>query len=249
VYQRIAGFALPLVAAALVWFAYLDHRHRVAEAAAADDASGVARFDPSSTDNTRAMFAHIYDAAAWGSGSAGQGTSGAGSTAPATMLYRAYLQQFLADHHIKSVVDAGCGDWEFSHTVDWTGIDYQGFDIVDSVIAGDKAKYEAPNVHFTAANIVETDLPPADLLIVKHVLQHLPNADVQKFLAKQLGKYKYALITNGIEARTLTSPNRDVALGGYRPLDITQPPFGVAGMKVLTYWAADAMHQVVLVTK
>ena len=35
-------------------------------------------------------------------------------------------QQFLKDNAIRSVVDAGCGDWEFSQAIDWTGIDYKG---------------------------------------------------------------------------------------------------------------------------
>jgi len=125
-----------------------------------------------STEATRSAFASIYSGATWGTNDKGIGNSGTGSTLRATALYRTFLQQFLKDNHIASVVDAGCGDWEFSKAIDWTGIDYKGFDIVDAVIAADKKLYTKPNVHFFGANIVEKDLPPADLLISKHVLQH-----------------------------------------------------------------------------
>src|SRR5689334_20558292 len=80
--------------------------------------------------STRDVFTGIYGRGTWGTNDAGVGTSGAGSTLQATAVYRAFLQQFLKDHAIRSVVDAGCGDWEFSQAIDWTGIDYRGFDIV-----------------------------------------------------------------------------------------------------------------------
>ena len=46
--------------------------------------------------------------------------------------------------------------------------------------------------------MVEDPLPPADLLIVKHVLQHIPNRDVLKFLP-QLKKYKHVLLVNSAD--------------------------------------------------
>jgi SAM-dependent methyltransferase len=194
--------------------------------------------------STRQAFEGIYAKAVWGKNTEGQGHSGTGSTLRSTAVYRAFLQQFLADNQIRSVVDAGCGDWEFSQTIDWTGIDYKGYDIVEAVVARNKAGFAAPNVQFFTANIVEQELPPADLLISKHVLQHLPNADVQKFLP-QLHKYKHVLLVNGVDLATLSAANADIVPGGYRELDVTRAPFNLPGAKVLTYWDGHHMHQVV----
>jgi SAM-dependent methyltransferase len=200
---------------------------------------------PQKESGTGAAFDKIYREATWGTNADKRGHSGTGSTLRTTLLYRTFLQDFLATYDIHSVVDAGCGDWEFSQTIDWSGIDYKGYDIVESVVANNKKLYEKPNIHFFVANIVETELPPADLLIVKHVLQHLPDADVTKFIA-QLPKYKHALITNGVNATLLTAFHKsDIEPGGYRELDITRPPFGVQGAKVLTYADGIHMHQVV----
>jgi len=218
---------------------------RIADAGAPPPAAPAAPI--ASTEATRSAFASIYSGATWGTNDKGIGNSGTGSTLRATALYRTFLQQFLKDNHIASVVDAGCGDWEFSKAIDWTGIDYKGFDIVDAVIAADKKLYTKPNVHFFGANIVEKDLPPADLLISKHVLQHLPNGNVAKFLT-QLPKYKHVLFVDGVDPVTLTAANTDIQPGDYRELDVTQPPFSIAGVKPLTYWDGNHMHQVVYIS-
>lgn len=205
----------------------------------------VAHAEPAAPDTAK-VFDDIYRHAKWGTNTAGVGNSGTGSTLPATLLYRTFLQQFLKDNAIHSVVDAGCGDWEFSQAINWTGIDYKGFDIVETVVAQDTKKYAKPNIHFATANIIDYDLPAADLLISKHVLQHLPNRDVAKFVAK-LSKYKHVLLINGVNRDTMSGANTDIAPGEYRELDVTRPPFNVPGIKVLTYWDGFHMQQVIYI--
>ena len=195
-------------------------------------------------------FDKVYRESVWGQNDAGAGHSGTGSTLSATKEYRAFVQKFLADHQIKSVVDAGCGDWEFSQAIDWTGIDYKGYDIVESVIASNKSRYGKPNIQFFVANVVDEALPPADLLISKHVLQHLPDAHVKRFLDTQLPRYKHALITNGVHANSKTANHAaDIEIGGYRPLDIRQPPFNVSGKRALMYFDDHHYHLVVHVER
>jgi SAM-dependent methyltransferase len=190
------------------------------------------------------VFADIYRHGTWGKSAEGAGTSGTGSTVRRTVIYRTFLQRFIKENDIRSVVDAGCGDWEFSQTLDWTGIDYKGFDIVESNIANHSRKHSKPNIQFLLGNVVELDLPPADLLICKHVLQHLPTRDVQTFLT-QVTKYKHVLLTNSVNEKTLSATNGDIVVGGYRELDPTARPFNLRGTKVLTYWDGYNMHQVV----
>jgi len=200
--------------------------------------------DSASKPSAQQVFTDIYRHAKWGRNSQGAGASGWGSRLRATLIYRTFLQQFMKDNHIRSVVDAGCGDWEFSQALDWSGIDYKGFDIVESNIVHHRLKHAKPNIQFFLGNFVELELPPADLLICKHVLQHLPTQDVQTFLT-QVPKYKHTLLTNGVNANTMTAQNLDIAVGGYRQLDPTAPPFNLPGTKVLTYWDGYYMNQVV----
>ncbi len=201
---------------------------------------------PTASASMQEVFDDIYRRAKWGTNAGDAGVSGYGSSMPATLLYRTFLQQFMEKAGVRSVVDAGCGDWESSRAVDWKGIDYKGFDIVASVVDSDRKKYETPNVRFFVANIVDEDLPPADLLICKHVLQHLPTVAVQKFL-KQLPKYKHVLLVDSVNPGTLSGKNQDINAGEFRELDVTRPPFNVRGAKVLTYWDGGNMQQVVYV--
>jgi SAM-dependent methyltransferase len=190
------------------------------------------------------VFSNIYTKKLWGVNADGEGHSGSGSTLEATVIYRVFLQDFLEKHKITSVVDAGCGDWECSRALDWSGIEYRGYDIVEEVIAKNRKRYAAPNIQFFVANVLTDPLPAADLLICKHVLQHLPNRDVLRF-RPQMEKYKHVLLVNSVDSATMSAPNNDIRLGDYRPLDPTRAPFYIVGKKILTYWDGDHMQQVI----
>ena len=56
------------------------------------------------------------------------GGSGTGSREDVTRDYREFLSQFMRAAKIGSIVDLGCGDWQFSRHIDWSGIDYTGID-------------------------------------------------------------------------------------------------------------------------
>jgi SAM-dependent methyltransferase len=194
-----------------------------------------------------AIFSKIYTDKIWGANNQGEGFSGPGSTIEHTGKYRAFLQKFLADHDIQSVVDAGCGCWEFSKTIDWTGIDYQGFDVVEAVIKRNKALYGSDTIQFKVGDgTKENVLPPADLLLCKEVLQHLSFEDIEKFL-RNLKSYKYCLITNDIHPFGGKTMNGDIQSGSYRCLDLREPPFCLKAEEVLTYRAFPFLKQVLLI--
>ena len=171
-------------------------------------------------------FNGIYSEGIWGRDVTGKGTSGSGSTLEITREYRAYLEDFIRKHHVRSVVDAGCGDWTFSSTIDWGGASYLGVDIASDVIEANRRKYEKRHVTFQVGDITE-ELPAADLLISKDVLQHLPDALVDKFIRNNLkkGKYKWVLLTND-----RGSGNPDIVPGGYRAINLAAAPFNVPGL-------------------
>jgi SAM-dependent methyltransferase len=171
-------------------------------------------------------FNSIYAEGTWGKDVAGKGTSGTGSTLEITREYRVYLEDFMKKHSVKSVVDAGCGDWSFSSTIDWGDASYLGIDIASDVIVAVRNKHEKGRIKFQVGDITG-ELPAAELLISKDVLQHLSNELVHKFIRNNLrkGKYKWVILTND-----RGSENRDVANGGYRAIDLAAPPFEVRGL-------------------
>lgn len=170
-------------------------------------------------------FDAIYRDGVWGKDEEGLGYSGPGSTAYATRMYRAFLEGFLSTGAVRSVVDAGCGDWTFSRDVAWPPIQYRGYD-ASAVAIAKASRYAGMARSFEVADITQP-LPSADLLLCKDVLQHLPNAMVQAFIENNLkpGKYKYAIITND-----KGEGNPDIVVGGHRALDLSAPPFNVTGL-------------------
>lgn len=202
-------------------------------------------------DAYQAIFTTIYEYAIWGKNAEGNGTSGHGSRVQHTAAYRNLVEQFMESHNITSVIDVGCGDWEFSQYIAWGTVNYIGYDIVEPVIQRNRARYKSANIDFIHANFLDVDLPAADLLICKDVLQHLFNKDIIKFLA-QLPKFKYCLITNEVNSNTLSSDNDDIPLnemriGGMRKIDLCRPPFNISGTVLLNYRIGREIHQVLLI--
>ena len=122
-------------------------------------------------NQTEKVFTHIYTLGEWDE----SGFSLSGSQVEITQVYMDYLQNFLREHEIHSVVDLGCGDWAFSRYIDWKGIEYLGIDIVKSVVERNQRLFTQPNVTFIYADALNMELPEADLLLCKDVFQHLPN--------------------------------------------------------------------------
>lgn len=163
------------------------------------------------------VFNTIYETNAWGYG------SGSGSNENLCRGYVQFLQQFFRQNNIQSIVDIGCGDWQFSKNIDFDGIDYKGYDVASFVVNRNLAKYKKPNIDFIHYNGDFSALPKADLAICKDVLQHLPNQNIRQFI-ENLSKYKYALIANDIG---LVGENNDILLDIYahRSLDLRAEPF------------------------
>jgi SAM-dependent methyltransferase len=172
-------------------------------------------------------FEQIYATNEWGSG------SGEGSLPMHTLGYVEFLQRFLAEKRISSVVDMGCGDWQFSRSIQWGSIRYRGYDVVRSVIEENIKRYSAPNVSFHLYSGNAEELPPADLLISKDVLQHLSDNSIGKVLPF-LDRFKYSLLTNCVNPRGTTVP-MDIADGDFRYLDLRLPPFSLAAKEVYSF--------------
>ncbi len=192
------------------------------------------------------VFTAVYDAGKWGFNEDGSSSSGWGSQVQYAKPYLEFLIDFLKKNEIKSVLDAGCGDWTLSRTIDWGGIEYCGIDVVKSLVEKNQKLFSKPNIRFMHGDLIEMKFPDSQLLLCKDVLQHLTNSDVRRFLKKIRG-FKHCLITNDIVEgdKILGDKNRDLkARGKNRPLDLTLPPFKIKGEKVLTYSVGDHTKQV-----
>jgi SAM-dependent methyltransferase len=192
------------------------------------------------------VFSDIYERGEWGVNENKKGNSGSGSDPRNAMTYIAFLQNFLAQNNIKSVVDLGCGDWRLGREIRWGGVQYIGIDVVESVIHQNIENFSSPKISFIVADGVDYSLPKADLLICKDVLQHLPFEDI-KCIVKQFNKFKFCIIVNDVDPVKLTCENLDIPRGHYRCLDLTKPPFSISGRKMLTYASGEETKQLLLI--
>lgn len=159
--------------------------------------------------------------------------SGEGSLPEHTRGYVKVLQKFLRQRCITTVVDVGCGDWQFSRLIDWSAVSYDGFDVVSSVIAENQKRFSSDRVKFHLYSGNPTELPTADLLIAKDVLQHLSHRGVKAFFP-ELKRYKYAIITNCVNPCGPTA-NADIEDGDFRYLDLRLPPFSIEADELFSF--------------
>jgi hypothetical protein len=162
-------------------------------------------------------FQRIYAQNLWGFG------SGHGSLPRATKTYRTFVETFIRENGVKSVIDFGCGDWQFSRFIDWSGSGYLGLDVNAGLIQRNRSKYASDAIRFEVAPERFSDVPGGELLLVKDVLQHLPTAVVHQFMAEVVTRFRFALITNCV--RPAAALNREIEIGDWRPLDLRARPY------------------------
>ena len=176
--------------------------------------------------STEEAFTEIYNKNLWGEG------SGPGSDPENSKPYLGLLQTYLNSPKFTSIVDLGCGDWRLMATlIVPSNKIYDGFDVVQSVIDKNSKTYTKPNIHFHHIhNIIDFNNQKGDLLIVKDVLQHWPNKDIEYFITNILPNFKYALITHDFDRKNC---NIDIKHGEFKFIDLEIAPFNMRGLEHL----------------
>ncbi|XCF06917.1 class I SAM-dependent methyltransferase [Tamlana crocina] len=181
---------------------------------------------------TKAVMEQIYDMHLWG-GTDFDFYSGEGSHDPE--IINPYLETVTA--FLKSfsnpltVCDLGCGDFNigkhlYQHTKKYTGVD-----IVENLIERNKTLFPESHLEFLCLDIAKGDLPPADFIMLRQVLQHLSNGEVLA-ITKKLANYKYIILTEHLPTGDFI-PNKDIISGqGIRikqnsGVDILKAPFNL----------------------
>ena len=172
------------------------------------------------------QFTKIYQKGGW---SKGRG-SGVGSSLLYNKKYIQFLENFLKDNDIKSVIDYGCGDWQFSQHINWGDIDYLGLDIVDSVIEKNQIKF--PNYSFVSDTDVFKHLDGKELIIIKDVLMHWPNDEIINFLDKLIKIDILIFLVNSAYHKNQPT-ERKIKIGGWSPLEYDKFPLNKYNTKLI----------------
>jgi len=161
---------------------------------------------------TKAAMEQVYEKNLWG-GKKGDFYSGFGShdqelVAPYIEVVSSFLKSF--DEPI-TVCDLGCGDFNVGKELVQYSKKYIAVDIAENLIFRNRELFKHGNLEFLCLDISVDDLPEGDCAIVRHVLQHLSNAEVQRVLNKLSG-FENAIISEHVPNGEFI-PNRDIISG------------------------------------
>ena len=177
---------------------------------------------------------------------------GWGSTVENTRDICRDLPNLIKGFGIKSMNDAGCGDLNWIRHIDFhsLGVKYVGYDLYEreswkelrQIYDGTKFGCSNPKHDSTfcrvwdlrIADITTTVLPPADLVMCRDVMIHLPNYEVMNVIENLRKSHSYLLATS------FTSPGdndadysfcneeriREVSMK-HSKLDLRLPPFNL----------------------
>ena len=163
--------------------------------------------------------------------------SGAGSHDPAiSTAYitaaRVFLRYFeLIEGRKANVADLGCGDFWIGSQVRPSCAGYIACDIAPSVIEFNKKHFKDLDVDFRQLNLIKDELPRADVVFVRQVLQHLSNDDIKTALPKISESFKFLVLTEHLPFGAFV-PNLEKSLSDEHirlhlnsGVVLTSPPF------------------------
>lgn len=168
----------------------------------------------------------------------GESLSGCGSEGAFARESVSIVARFIAEHKVRSVVDVGCGDFSIGQHLAPLVERYHAVDVSRTIITLNRASYRhLKNTTFDYLNVVEDVVPTADLVLVRQVLQHLSNAQIERSLIniERSGAPHILIAEHVCRPGCMVQPNRDLEhhsvdtrISRGSGVDIGFPPFSRA---------------------
>ena len=181
-------------------------------------------------------FETIYHNSLFGSP---ESRSGPGSTLAQTSHIRAVLAQLIRELDIRTLLDVPCGDFHWMSHVELSHIHYIGGDIVTSMIRKNHSDHGSENIEFRVLDIVNDELPRADMILCRDCLVHLTLEDGVKAIEnfKRSGA-RYLLSTTFPEHRGNSDEFRY-----WRTVDLEGEPFTLGSPVRLVREGCTEVHR------
>lgn len=185
---------------------------------------------------TKNVMKQVYQQRLWGSNNtpfySGDGSHDTEIIEPYIQTVINFLKKFSP---FLTVCDLGCGDFNIGKEIAPFSSKYIAIDIVDELILYNQTKYQNENISFKCLDIAAEALPKTECVIIRQVLQHLCNAEIESIL-KKLHQFKYIILTEHLPDGEFI-PNLDILSGqGIRlkknsGIDIEAYPFNFKAFK------------------
>lgn len=183
-------------------------------------------------ENNQAVFDKVYSDLVWQEGTDSKSASGDGSDG----LWLDESIKYIANNKFiegRKVLEIGCGDFSFGSKIAEMAQHYTAGDVSSVIIEQNKKRYaELGNVEFVQIDATSDKLPQAEVVIIRQVLQHLPN-DMVLGVLNQIDELNPAkvIVFEDVPADAF-EPNLDLATPGPYTrhmvgsgLDLSKAPF------------------------
>jgi SAM-dependent methyltransferase len=164
-------------------------------------------------------FRDAYLANVWGDP---ESVSGPGSGVARTAVFREEIPRLLRDLRATSLLDAGCGDFNWMRLVALPVERYLGVDVVPELVEQNSRRHADAKHAFMLADFTRAALPRMDVILSRDCLVHFAFGDVRAALRNfARSGARWLLTTTFVGERE----NADIETGGWRPLNLQRPPF------------------------
>ncbi|WP_095043056.1 class I SAM-dependent methyltransferase [Candidatus Promineifilum breve] len=176
------------------------------------------KFHPKLVGSREEVFNDIYRKRIWGDP---ESISGTGSNLAQTAEIRRLMPPLLDELGCRSLLDVPCGDFYWMRLLDLDQA-YTGGDIVADLIERNQREYGNEHRRFIHVDLVQDQLPTADLLLCRDCLVHLCYADIFRALVNIKSSGCEYLLTTTYPSH---ERNHDTPTGSWRALALHLPPF------------------------
>ncbi len=181
-------------------------------------------------------FERVYAEGWWGQND--DFDSGDGSDVARTDLYVTVIREFIEKRNIRSVIDLGCGDFRVGQRIVSPGMEYVGIDVVQALVNRNNKRFGAPQILFEQRDLIKDVLPKGELALLRQVLQHLSNAQIEIVL-RNASHYPYLIVTEHLPVGDDVIPNvdkphgPDIRMPERSGVFLESPPFSRNGVTLL----------------
>lgn len=181
------------------------------------------------------VFDEIYRGRQWG-GTPERMSSGPGSHQQHIVApYVSIVLDLMRELNCKEIIDLGCGDLNIGQHLLNGCESFLACDISEVILQQNREIFSNPKLKFCHIDITKGALPKGDIALVRQVLQHLSNAEINLFIAHLLREkpYRYMLVTEHIPNEDDFIANIDMPTGkGVRVsfgsgVELDKPPFNL----------------------
>lgn len=177
------------------------------------------------------VFNGIYRSHRWGKDNVGPGSKLA-NCQPYVSFLNSWLPSLYSGSggNVNTVLDIGCGIWEYQYRVSWPDRGYIGWDIVPQVTQRNRECVSGTVGSFytiDAVNESPTDMVSIGVVLIKDVFQHLSWGSINSLMdrVKRIKGRPLVLVTTDFPEQTNRNPSIDRQVDGQSyPRDLERDP-------------------------